>query len=129
MTSEDLLKGTALELEKILQSRNVMGPAVEIGDKAVIPVARFGFGFGAGGGFGGKGGSGEGGGAGGGIEPVAIVVVHKDIRGTEGIRVLSLNKESPIAQVIEALSESLAPQVIDAIKGMRKPKEPEKGPE
>jgi len=123
-----MLKGTALELEKILQSRNVMGPAIEIGDKAVIPVARFGFGFGAGGGSGGRGG-GEGGGAGGAIEPVAIVVVHKDIRGTEGIRVLSLNKESPIAQVIEALSESLAPQVIDALKGMRKPKEPEKGPE
>jgi uncharacterized spore protein YtfJ len=128
MSSEEMLKGTALELEKILQSRNVMGPAIEIGDKAVIPVARFGFGFGAGGGSGGRGG-GEGGGAGGAIEPVAIVVVHKDIRGTEGIRVLSLNKESPIAQVIEALSESLAPQVIDALKGMRKPKEPEKGPE
>ena len=128
MSSEEMLKGTALELEKILQSRNVMGPAIEIGDKAVIPVARFGFGFGAGGGSGGRGG-GEGGGAGGAIEPVAIVVVHKDIRGTEGIRVLSLNKESPIAQVIEALSESLAPQVIDALKGMKKPKEPEKGPE
>jgi len=123
-----MLKGTALELEKILQSRNVMGPAIEIGDKAVIPVARFGFGFGAGGGSGGRGG-GEGGGAGGAIEPVAIVVVHKDIRGTEGIRVLSLNKESPIAQVIEALSESLAPQVIDALKGMKKPKEPETAPE
>ena len=122
-----MLKGTALELEKILQSRNVMGPAIEIGDKAVIPVTRFGFGFGAGGGSGEKGSSG--GGGGGGIEPVAIVVVHKDIRGTEGIRVLSLNRGSPVAQVIEALSESLAPQVIDAIRGMRKPKEPEKGPE
>jgi uncharacterized spore protein YtfJ len=41
---------------------------VDLGDKAVIPVARFGFGFGAGGGFGEKGG-----GAGGGIEPVALL--------------------------------------------------------
>jgi uncharacterized spore protein YtfJ len=49
-----------------------MGPPVDLGDKAVIPVARFGFGFGAGGGFGEKGG-GEGGGAGGGIEPVALL--------------------------------------------------------
>jgi uncharacterized spore protein YtfJ len=42
---------------------------VDLGDKAVIPVARFGFGFGAGGGFGEKGG-----GAGGGIEPVALLI-------------------------------------------------------
>ena len=129
MTGEDMLKETASLLERILASKNVMGTPIDLGDKAVIPVARFGFGFGAGGATSANKSSGEGGGAGGGIEPVAIVVVHKDIRGTEGIRVLSLNKESPIAQVIEALSESLAPQVIDAIKGMRKPKEPEKGPE
>jgi uncharacterized spore protein YtfJ len=128
MSSEEMLKGTAFELEKILASKNVMGPPIDLGDKAVIPVARFGFGFGAGGGFGDKSGA-EGGGAGGGIEPVAIVVVHKDIKGTEGIRVLSLGKESPIAQVIEALSESLAPQVIDAIKGMKRPEEKVKGPE
>jgi uncharacterized spore protein YtfJ len=128
MSSEEMLKGTALELEKILQSRNVMGAPVDLGDKAVIPVARFGFGFGAGGGAGEKG-SGEGGGAGGGIEPVAILIVHKDVKGPEGVCVLSLKKENPVAQVIEALSESLAPQVINAIKEMKKPEEKAKAPE
>ena len=123
MASEDMLKGTAFELEKILAARNIMGPPVDLGDKAVIPVARFGFGFGAGGSSGEKGG-GEGGGAGGGIEPIALVVVHKGVKGAEGIQVLSLRKESPVAQVIEALSESLAPQVIEAIRSMREgPKE------
>ena len=125
MTSEDMMKETASDLEKILAARNIMGPPVDLGDKAVIPVARFGFGFGAGGGSGEKGG-GSGGGAGGGIEPVALVVVHRDVKGAEGVQVLSLRKESPVAQVIEALSESLAPQVIDAIRSMREEKK-EKG--
>jgi uncharacterized spore protein YtfJ len=116
MTGQEMLKETALELERILASKNVMGPSVDVADKAVIPVARFGFGFGAGGGQG-KMGGGEGGGAGGAIEPVALVIVHKDVSGKEGIQVLSL-KRNAIAQVIEALSESLAPQVIEAIKAM-----------
>jgi uncharacterized spore protein YtfJ len=118
MTSEVLLKEIASELEKMLASRNIMGPPLDLGDKAVIPVARFGFGFGAGSGFGEKGG-GDGGGAGGGLEPVAVVILHRDVKGPEGIQVLSLRKENPVAQVIEALSESLAPQVIGAIKEMR----------
>jgi uncharacterized spore protein YtfJ len=116
MTGQEMLKETALELERILASKNVMGAAVDIADKSVIPVARFGFGFGAGGGQG-KMGGGEGGGAGGAIEPVALVIVHKDVSGRDGIQVLSL-KRNAIAQVIEALSESLAPQVIEAIKAM-----------
>jgi len=125
MTSEVLLKEIALELEKMLASRNIMGPPMDLGDKAVIPVARYGFGFGAGSGFGEKG-VGDGGGAGGGIEPVAVVILHRDVKGPEGIQVLSLRKENPVAQVIEALSESLAPQVIGAIREMREQPEKEK---
>jgi uncharacterized spore protein YtfJ len=116
MTGVEMLKETASELERLLASKNVMGTPVDIADKTVIPVARFGFGFGAGGGHGQMGG-GEGGGAGGGIDPVALVIVHKDVAGMEGIQVLSL-KRNAIAQIIEALSESLAPQVVEAIKAM-----------
>jgi uncharacterized spore protein YtfJ len=117
MTSEEMLRETALELEKMLASKNVMGAPMDIGDKTVIPLTRFGFGFGAGGGHGEKG-SGEGGGAGGALDPVALVIVHRDLGGLEGIQVLSL-KRSALAQVVEALSESLAPQVIEAIKTMQ----------
>jgi len=112
----DMMKETASELERILASKNVMGTPVEIADKAVIPVARFGFGFGAGGGQG-KMGGGEGGGAGGGLDPVALIIVHKEMSGPEGIQVLSL-KRNAVAQIIESLSESLAPQVIEAIRAM-----------
>src|SRR5512136_455042 len=114
MTGVDMMKETASELERILASKNVMGAPVDLGDKAVIPVARYGFGFGAGGGQGEKGAGGEGGGAGGGIEPVALVIVHKDVKGPEGVQVLSVRKDSTIAQVVAILSETLAPQVIEA---------------
>ena len=42
---------------------------------------------------------------------------------------MSISKENPIAQVVSALSESLAPQVIQAIKSMDKKKQaaPESG--
>ncbi len=111
-----MMKETASEIERILASKNVMGTAVEFGEKAVIPVARFGFGFGAGGGQG-KMGAGEGGGGGGGIDPVALVIVHRDVEGTGGVQVMSL-KRNAAAQVIEAISVSLAPRVIEAIKAM-----------
>jgi len=120
MSSEQMMQETASRLKEFLVPRNVVGDPIELGDKVIIPVARFGFGFGAGGGEGKNGGGGAGGGGGGGIEPVAIIIIHKDIKGPEGVQVMSLSKENPIAQVIAALSESLAPQVIQALKSMDK---------
>jgi uncharacterized spore protein YtfJ len=119
MTSEEMLQETASRMKEFLMARNVMGESIDIGDKIVIPVARFGFGFGAAGGSG-KNVGGEGAGAGGGVEPVALIILHKDVKGPEGVQVMSISKENPIAQVISALSETLAPLVIQAIKSMNK---------
>lgn len=118
MNGEEMLKTTADELDRLLSPAHIMGQAIDLGDKAVIPVAEFGFGFGAGHGTGKDESGGAGSGGGGGISPVALVIVHKDVKGAEGIQVLSLRKDNPVAQVISALSESLAPQVIEAIKAM-----------
>ena len=115
MSGEELIKGVASELKEFLSTKNVVSEPIDLGDKVVIPVARFGFGFGAGSGQGKDGGS-EGAGGGGGIEPVALIILHKNVAGHEGVQVMSLKKDSAIAQVISALSESLAPQVIDAVK-------------
>ena len=119
-----MLKETASELKGFLSSKNVMGEPIDFGDKLVVPVARYGFGFGAGGNHT-KDGGGQGAGAGGGIEPIALIILHKDVKGHEGVQVMSLKKDSQIAQVISALSESLAPQLIDAIKTMTQNKVPE----
>ena len=124
MTTEDILKITADELDQLLSPAHVVGQAIDLGDKAVIPIAEFGFGMGAGGGKG-KDGEGEGSGCGGKIAPVALVLVYKDVSGPDGIQVLSLHRNNPVAQIITALSESLAPQVIKAIRDMSKPEEKE----
>jgi len=115
MTNEQMMHETASQLKEFLLSQNVMGAPIDCGDKVLIPIARYGFGFGVGGSQN-KDGGGEGAGGGGGIEPVALVILHKDVRGPEGVQVMSLKKDSAVAQVISALSESLAPQVIDALK-------------
>ena len=126
MPNEEMLKETATELKEFLSSKNVMGAPVDFGDKLVVPVTRYGFGFGAGGSHT-RDGGGQGAGAGGGIEPVALVILHKDVKGPEGVQVMSLKKDSRIAQVISALSESLAPQLIEAVKTMTRNRTPDTG--
>lgn len=122
MTGEQMLRICADELDRLLSPAHVIGDAIDLGDRSVIVVTEFGFGIGAGGGKG-KDSEGEGSGGGGKITPVALILIHKDIRGPEGIQVLSLNRENPVAQIISALSESLAPQVIKAIREMSETKE------
>jgi uncharacterized spore protein YtfJ len=117
MSSEQMLNETACQLKEFLASKNVMGEPTDFEEKVVIPIARFGFGFGSGG-VQAKDGSGVGAGGGGGIDPVAVIILHKDVKGPDGVQVMSLRKESAIAQVISSLSETLVPQVIDAIKSM-----------
>ena len=115
MSTEDVLKEATKNINDLISARRVMGDPVDLGDKVVIPVTRFGLAFGAGSGKG-KEGDGRGAGGGGGIEPMALLVAHKEIKGAEGIQVFSLKKENPVAQVITALSESLVPQVIELVK-------------
>ncbi len=126
MTGEEMLKLTTEELDRLLTGKNVIGDAIDLGDKAVLPVTQYGFGFGGGYGQCESKSSGAGSGGGGGINPVALVIVHKDIKGMDGIQVMSLQKEHPVAQVISTISESLAPQLIAAWKGTRKEEKEEK---
>jgi uncharacterized spore protein YtfJ len=116
LTSQEMLKETASNLEKLFANKNVIGTPVDLGDKTMITLSRYGFGFGAGGAHMNQTG-GEGGGAGGGIEPIALIIVHKDISGPEGIKVISL-RWNPFAQVCETLSENLAPQIVEALRVM-----------
>jgi len=127
LTTQDVLKETALALQEMLSSNNVIGAPVDLGDKIVIPLTQFGFGFGAGGAHMNQAG-GEGSGAGGGINPIALIIVQKDVSGLDGIKVLSLHW-NPVSQVIETISESLAPKVIEGIKVMTEAKEGKKGEE
>lgn len=115
MAAEDLIREVSGNLKTLINAESVIGSPIDIGNRIVIPVTKFGLGFGAGIGNGGCG-DGSGGGGGGGIDTVAVIISHKDISGPEGIQIISLNRDNPIAQVITALGETLVPQVIDLVK-------------
>ena len=124
MTTEEIIKEVTNNLKDLISADRVIGAPIDLGNKILIPVTKFGLGFGAGG-CKGSDGDGSGAGGGGGIDPVAVIISHKDIRGAEGVQIFSLKKDNPIAQVITALGESLVPQVIDLIK-KNDAKEPKK---
>jgi uncharacterized spore protein YtfJ len=103
---EKLVKTTLGEIEKVLDSKTVVGEPITIEGTTLIPLMSVGFGFAAGGGSGkGEakeategGGSGSGGGAG--VRPIAIIVIDKD-----GVRIEPI--KGGMATAIEKLSETI----------------------
>jgi len=97
------LFGTAVnEIERMLNSKTVVGDPMTIEDNTLIPLISVGFGFGVGGGEGtdpGKcAGIGGGTGGGGGVKPVALIVINKD-----GVRVEPI--KGGTASVLEKVAE------------------------
>ena len=101
---ESLLKTTLAEIERLLNTRTVVGDPITVEGNTIIPLVAVGFGFGAGGGSGKeqKAVSGEalgaGSGGGGGVKPVAIIIANKD-----GVRVEAVRKGA--ATVVEKVGE------------------------
>jgi len=128
MAGDEMLKMALDELDNLISANTIMGDAIDAGDKTIIPVASFGFGFGAGEGGDKDNVGGAGTGAGGGVSPVAIIVIHKDVRGPEGVQVLSLKKASGISEIITTVGDRVLPQIIGAVKsyGSEKKEESEK---
>jgi uncharacterized spore protein YtfJ len=83
---EKLFKTAVGEIERMLNSKTVVGEPLVIEGNTLIPLISVGFGFGAGGGTGkckaGEEGTGGGTGGGGGVKPVALVVINP-----QGVRV------------------------------------------
>lgn len=114
MAVAELIKNVMGEIEKVMQTRMVVGDPIEAGEFTVIPVSKVSFGFGAGGGTGEKktkGGSGEGVGGGWSIEPLAFFVVGK-----EGARLYSIKHEESVAGKIIDLAPKVAQTVKDFIE-------------
>ena len=111
---EKLLKTSLAEIERILDTKTVVGEQITVGETILIPLLNVGFGFGAGGGSGkgemssGEAGSGEGVGAGvgGGVKPIAMIIIDANgvriepIKGTTASAVESLG--SIIGKAVEA---------------------------
>lgn len=92
------------EIERMLNTKTVVGEPITVEGNTLIPLISVGFGFGAGGGQGTdpRQGSGHGGGTGGGggVKPVALIVINED-----GVRVEPI--KSGTASVLEKVVESV----------------------
>ncbi len=82
---EKIFKNAIDEIERMLNTKTVVGEPINIEGNTLIPLVSVGFGFGVGGGSGTcpikadkSEGYGGGTGAGGGIKPVAVIIVNKD---------------------------------------------------
>jgi len=92
------------EIERMLNTKTVVGEPIVIEGNTLIPLVNVGFGFGVGGGHGTEPqkGTGEGGGTGGGggVKPVALIVINEG-----GVRVEPI--KSGTATVLEKVAESI----------------------
>jgi uncharacterized spore protein YtfJ len=109
------VKTTVDELLKAISTKNVIAEPMEVGDNVLITIARVGLGFGtgAGEGRGDKGVSGTGRGAGGaaGVSPVALIIVHKSMKGPEGVEVKSLSPPSYIGKAIGEIATTMMDRI------------------
>lgn len=99
-----LFDKTVGEIERMLNTKTVVGEPITIEGNTLIPLINVGFGFGVGSGHGTEPqkGRGEGGGTGGGggVKPVALIVINAD-----GVRVEPI--KSATASVLEKVAESV----------------------
>lgn len=108
---ENLVKTTMAEMERILDTKTVIGDPMTFGEIIVVPLISIGLGFGAGGGSGSgqakEKSEGYGGGTGGGmgIRPVALIVIDK-----QGVRIEPV--VGPKAGMIGKIAEAI-PQVME----------------
>ena len=76
----EIVRTTMGEIEKLLNTRSVVGEPIMVNGRTLIPLVSIGFGFGAGSGSGkmsvkqAQEGSGGGTGGGGGVKPVAVII-------------------------------------------------------
>ncbi len=109
MSMEDPIKSTLDGLLKVLNMENVIGEPIESDGKQLIPVTRVGLGFGAGIGQGKvteeETGSGTGAGGGAAVEPIAFVLIDKNAKESEQIKVLQLASPDPLNKAIGEVSE------------------------
>jgi uncharacterized spore protein YtfJ len=105
---EKLFDKAVGEIERMLNTKTVVGDPITVEGNTLIPLISVGFGFGVGGGQGTepKKGSGQGGGTGGGggVKPVALVIVNAD-----GVRVEPV--KSGTATALEKVAETIGKTV------------------
>lgn len=101
-TIDTLFDRTISEIERLINTKTVIGEPIVVDGNTLIPLVNVGFGMGAGQGTDSKNGSlcSGGTGGGGGVKPVALVIINED-----GVRVESV--KSGGASVMEKIAETV----------------------
>jgi uncharacterized spore protein YtfJ len=124
MAAEDAIKATVDELLKALSAKNIIGEPIETEDKILIPITKMGMGFGTGMSHGTeethKGEIAGGAGGGVGVFPVAVVVIFKGIKGSEGIKVIPLAAPSPLAESMVHIANTVMEKLTNRREGAEK---------
>jgi len=101
---ENLFDKAVTEIERMLNTKTVVGEPITVEGNTLIPLVSVGFGFGVGSGQGTEAqkGSGQGGGTGGGggVKPVALIIINED-----GVRVEPI--KSGTASVLEKVADTI----------------------
>lgn len=104
---EKLFDKAVGEIERMLNTKTVVGEPIVVGGNTLIPLINVGFGFGVGAGQGSdpNKGSGHGGGTGGGggVKPVALIIINED-----GVRLepIKTGTSSVLEKVVETIGKA-----------------------
>lgn len=105
---EKLFDKAVGEIERMLNTKTVVGDPITVEGNTLIPLISVGFGFGVGGGQGTEpkkcSGQGGGTGGGGGVKPVALVIINAD-----GVRIEPI--KSGTASALEKVAETIGKTV------------------
>ncbi len=120
----DLIKTTIEEIERILNSKTVVGQSMTIEGFTIIPLISVGFGFGSGAGIGkcgrkekGEGeGSGSGSGGGGGVRPVAVIIIDKTGIRVEPVKSGFTHAIESIGTTIPNTVEKISEKIMDMVR-------------
>lgn len=104
MSDIENLFGKAIgEIERMLNTKTVVGDPITVDGNTLIPLISVGFGFGVGSGEGNDpkkgGGTGGGAGGGGGVKPIALIIINKD-----GVRVETV--KGGAASIVEKIADA-----------------------
>lgn len=109
MDFDNSIEKTLSEIQKVMNTNSIVGTPIDANDKIIIPISKTALGFGVG--VANNNGSSETGiggtGGGGSIDPVALLIVYKDIPGPNGVELVPINKEDSLDALLSGLSKTI----------------------
>ncbi len=110
MNLDSSIEKTLNEIQKVMNTNSIVGTPINANDKVIIPISKTALGFGVG--VANNNGSSETGlggtGGGGSIDPVALLIVYKNIPGPNGVELVRINKEDPMEGLLSVLSNVIS---------------------